>query len=89
SVGLVRTGSHLGHGSGDIALAVSNAETIEHAERDDFVTRRMLNENRIDLLFRAVAETTEDAVLDALYSAETVTGRDGNRRRSLRDVLPT
>lgn len=88
SVGLVRTGSHLGHGSGDIALAVSNAQTIGHAETGDFATRRVLNENRIDLLFRAAAEAAEDAVLDALFSAETVTGRDGNRRRSLRDALP-
>jgi D-aminopeptidase len=87
SVGLVRTGSHLGHGSGDIALAVSTAEPIRHADRKDIVARRALNENRIDLLFRAVAEATEDAVLDALFSAESVAGRDGHARESLRDRL--
>lgn len=87
SVGLVRTGSHLGHGSGDIALAVSNAEPIHHAEKSDLVARRVLNENRIDALFRAAAEATEDAVLDALYAAESVTGRDGNRRVALRDRI--
>jgi D-aminopeptidase len=86
-VGLVRTGSHLGHGSGDIALAVSTAEPIRHAERRDIVARRALNENRIDLLFRAVAEATEDAVLDALFAAETIAGRDGHARESLRDRL--
>jgi D-aminopeptidase len=82
-VGLVRTGSHLGHGSGDVALAVSTAEPIAHGERRDVVTRRMLNETRIDTVFRAAAEATEDAVLDALYSAEDVVGRDGNRRAAL------
>jgi D-aminopeptidase len=82
-VGLVRTGSHLGHGSGDVALAVSTAEPIAHGERRDVVTRRMLNETRIDAVFRAAAEATEDAVLDALYSAEEVVGRDGNRRAAL------
>ena len=87
SVGLVRTGSHLGHGSGDIALAVSTAEPFRHGERHDVVARHALNEQRIDLLFRAAAEATEDAVLDALFSAESVTGRDGNRRVALRDRL--
>lgn len=82
-VGLVRTGSHLGHGSGDIALAVSTAEPIAHGERNDVVARRMLNEGRIDRFFRAAAEATEDAVLDALFSAEDVVGRDGNRRAAL------
>jgi D-aminopeptidase len=43
----------------------------------------MLNETRIDVVFRAAAEATEDAVLDALYSAEDVVGRDGNRRAAL------
>jgi D-aminopeptidase len=43
----------------------------------------MLNENRIDMLFRAAAEATEDAVVDALFSAEDVVGRDGNRRAAL------
>ena len=85
SVGLVRTGSHLGHGSGDIALAVSNAEPIDHDEKADLVARRVLNENRIDILFRVAAEATEDAVLDALFAAESVTGRDGHVRVALRD----
>lgn len=46
--------------------------------------RRQLR--RIDLLFRAAAETTEDAVLDALFAAEGVTGRDGHARGALRDL---
>jgi D-aminopeptidase len=82
-VGLVRTGSYLGHGSGDIALAVSTAEPLRHGERRDLLPRRMLNENRIDMLFRAAAEATEDAVIDALFCAEDVVGRDGNRRAAL------
>jgi D-aminopeptidase len=82
-VGLARVGSYLGHGSGDIALAVSTAEPIRHGERRDLVPRRALNEARIDALFRAAAESTEDAVLDALFAAETVTGRDGHRRDAL------
>ena len=82
-VGLARTGSFLGHGSGDIALAVSTAEPIRHAERADIVARRALNEQRIDALFRAAAESTEDAVLDAMFSAEGVVGREGHARAAL------
>jgi D-aminopeptidase len=62
---------------------VSTAEPIRHAERADIVARRALNEQRIDALFRAAAESTEDAVLDALFSAEDVVGRDGNARTAL------
>jgi D-aminopeptidase len=37
----------------------------------------------IDLLFQATIEATEDAILNALFKAETVTGRDGNISEAL------
>ena len=82
-VGLVRVGSYLGHGSGDIALAFSTADHIAHDERRDLLPRHALNESRSDLMFRACAEAVEDAVIDALWSAEATTGRDGHRREAL------
>jgi D-aminopeptidase len=85
-VGLVRVGSFLGHGSGDIALAFSTAERIHHEEPRDLLPRHALNETRIDLLFRACAEAVEDAVVDSLFSARPVTGRHGHRRDALGDA---
>ncbi len=86
-VGLARLGSFWGHGSGDIALGFTTANRIDHDERRDIVPLRALNERRIDMLFEAMAEATQEAVLDALISATPVTGRDGHGRPCLVDYL--
>lgn len=86
--GIARVGSHFGSGSGDIALAVSTAEPIPHrVPEDPVLQRRTLHEDRLDTLFRAVVETTEEAILSALLAAKPRTGRDGNRRRALSEFL--
>ena len=86
-VGLARLGAFWGHGSGDLALGFTTAMRIRHDDADDFLTLRMLGERHIDRLFQAVAEVTQEAVLDALLSARSMTGRDGHRRPSLLDAL--
>jgi D-aminopeptidase len=87
AAGLARTGSVYGHGSGDIALAFSTAYTLPH--RADFVALPpLVADHCLDPLFRACADSVEQAILDALWSAESVTGRDGHRRLSLRDSVP-
>ncbi|WP_332698654.1 DmpA family aminopeptidase [Bosea sp. (in: a-proteobacteria)] len=85
--GLARLGAFWGNGSGDIALAFSTANPIAHHERADIVPLSVLNENRIDLPFRAAAEATQEAVLNAMLAAPETIGRDGNRRPSLADHL--
>ncbi|MBP2302066.1 DmpA family aminopeptidase [Azospirillum picis] len=86
-VGLARVGSFWGHGSGDIALGFTTANRLGHDEAADTVALRMLNERRIDMLFEAMADATQEAVLDALAAATPVVGRDGATRPCLRDVL--
>ncbi len=82
--GIVRTGSHLGSGSGDIALAVSTAEPIPHAPKNNkVITRRVLHEDALDRVFRATIEATEEAILNALLAARPRTGKQGRSRRSL------
>ncbi len=85
--GLARLGAFWGNGSGDIAVAFSTADPIEHDQPADFVALRALNENRIDTLFRAVTEATQEAVLNAMVAAPATTGRDGHHRPSLGDWL--
>lgn len=87
AVGLARTGSHLGHGSGDLCIAFTTANRIQHFERRAVIDWHALAEPRIDLAFRAASEATEEAVIDAMLAAEPMVGRDGNRRDSLRDYL--
>jgi D-aminopeptidase len=88
AAGLARTGSVYGHGSGDIALAFSTAYTVPYDA--GFVTLPpLLADAALDPLFEAAADSTEQAILDALFSAETVAGRDGHRRISLSEALRT
>ena len=87
AAGLARTGSVYGHGSGDIALAFSTAYTIPHDA--EFITApSLLADTRLDPLFRACADSVEQAIVDALWSATSLSGRDGHRRLSLLDAAP-
>ena len=86
-VGLARLGSFWGHGSGDIALGFSTGSILSHDEKSDLVNLCVLNENRMDLLFEAMADATQEAVLDALVAAGSMTGRAGHHRPSLIEAL--
>ena len=86
-VGLARLGSFWGHGSGDIALGFSTANVVRHDEQDAFVEHRIFNENRIDVLFEAMADATQEAVLDSLLLAGPMIGRDGHHRPGLAETL--
>ena len=76
-----------GHGSGDIALAFSTAYTLPHLPERPMPTLAMLHETRLDPLFYAAADATEQAIIHALWHAEPVRGRDGHKRRTLRELL--
>lgn len=85
-VGLSRCGSFMGHGSGDIMLGFSTANPIKTGEEQDFYMVRFLKEEHLDKAFEAVAEATEEAVLNSLAMADTVTGYHGVTRYSLTDL---
>ncbi|WP_192885481.1 P1 family peptidase [Paracidovorax avenae] len=87
AAGLARTGSVYGHGSGDIALAFSTAYTLPHLPQEPMPAVAMVHEGLLDGLFQAAADSVEQAIVHALWHAETVTGRDGHCRRALRDLL--
>jgi D-aminopeptidase len=85
ALGLARTGSPAGHGSGDFVIAFSNGNVIPHAAGDAILHLRSLSETgaAINELFQATVETVEEAILNALFRAETVVGRDGHVREAL------
>jgi D-aminopeptidase len=85
--GLARTGSVFGHGSGDIALAFSTAYTVPLQAERPMPAVATLHDGRIDPLFQAVADSCEQAILNALWRARAVAGRDGHRRAALADLL--
>lgn len=85
ATGLARTGATIGNGSGEIVLAFSTAQAIPHYPDTAVSQRLALHEDCLDPLFQAVTESVEEAVLNSLFNAETVSGRDGHVRRSILD----
>ena len=84
-VGLVRTGSVGNDGSGEIFLAFSTANRIPRRSEGAAYPIQVVLEGAfwtqgaaVDHLFEAVADATEEAALNALFQAVTVTGRDGH-----------
>ena len=85
-VGLIRLGSFVGHGSGEVFVGFSTANRIPREDDGLVQPCQRLNEDEMDLVFRAAAECAEEAVLDSLFSAETVTGFEGRTRRALNEL---
>lgn len=82
TMGLARTGATSGNGSGDIFLAFSTAnDGVAGAQREIHVN--MLSNSRISALFSATVEATEEAIINALIGAETMTGIENRRVEAL------
>lgn len=78
TLGMARTGSLGGNGSGDIFLAFSTANpSAGHGDENGLATLQALSNDKIDPLFYASVYATEEAILNAMVSAETMTGKDG------------
>jgi len=77
-LGMGRLGSFAGNSSGDLFLAFSTANAGA-AKPDGTPSLTMLPNDRIDPLFVATIEATEEAVVNAMLAAQTVTGADGIR----------
>jgi D-aminopeptidase len=84
-MGLARTGSIAGHGSGDFVIAFANSALQPQSfEAITYRETRFAEEGRnMGALFQATIEVTEEAVVNALFTAETMIGRDGHVRHGL------
>ena len=82
SLGIARMGGTGSHSSGDLFLCFATGNRnlpglSFHADPRFTVDVRAVNDNVINGLFDAAIESTEEAILNALVAAETMTGRDG------------
>ncbi len=77
SLGLARTGSTSGNGSGDIFLAFSTGNSHVDASPGPNTVETVSND-RISPLFAATVEATEEAIVNAMVGAKTMTGIDGH-----------
>ncbi len=83
TLGLARTGSMPGNGSGDIFLAFSTANPRRGRSGDGRRRCTMLPNGAMDPLFDATVQATEEAIVNALVAAETMTGASGITVRAL------
>jgi D-aminopeptidase len=76
--GLARTGSAFTNGSGDYAIAFSTAAEVRRtpARRNAVATVAELPNDQLSPLFVAVADATEEAILNSLLKARTIESRD-------------
>lgn len=87
AVGLARCGSYYGHGSGDVMLGFTTANRMPSGGMDRVIEHRVVTEQTLEKAFFAVAEATEEAVLNSLTAASAVTAPDGTVYESLADWL--
>src|SRR5277367_5507984 len=78
TMGLARTGSTSGNGSGDIFIAFSTANSHAWNESPSPHSVRTVSNERISPLFNATVEATEEAIVNALVAGKTMTGIDGH-----------
>ena len=71
-IGLGRTGSSMSNGSGDYAIAFSTANRIDANQNIREI--KVLGNDAMSPLFQAVIEATEEAIINSLFKATTVTG---------------
>ena len=82
ALGITRIGANGSHRSGDFFIALS---TTSRPEQGGVFTqvRRMADEYYLTRVFQAAAEAVEEAVLNSIFKAVTVAGRDGNTEPEL------
>ncbi|WP_396591064.1 P1 family peptidase [Allomuricauda sp. R78024] len=84
-LGLGRTGGIASNGSGDYVIAVSTAEEcrIPYESDSTIQTVPTLRNSAMTPLFLATIEATEEAILNSLFAAETMIGRNGHKIEAL------
>jgi D-aminopeptidase len=83
ALGIGRVGSTARHGSGEIVLAFSTANRVPRESRKMVYRMKILLDPRLDPLYEAVIEATEEAILNALCQARDMDGVNGNVSKAL------
>ena len=82
-IGIGNVGGFGGNSSGDIFLAFSTANAAEASKMEGVAKIDMLPNERIDRLFDATVQATEEAIVNALVAARTMTGYNGNTAHAI------
>jgi D-aminopeptidase len=84
-MGLAKTGGIASNGSGDYVIAFSAAHEnfIPLTSPEPLAEQKVLRNDEMSALFLATIESTEEAIINSLFAAETMTGRDGHTVEAL------
>ena len=84
-LGIARTGGFYSSGSGDYAIAFSTAEGLRVPHRSSSPTMQIeiLRNRNVSPLFLAAAEAAEEAILNSLFKAQDMEGKDGRKIEAL------
>lgn len=77
-LGIARTGTPSENGSGDIFLAMSTGNEVADSNNNIDPTLNYIPTSEMDSLFLATVEATEEAIINALVAAKTMTGQGGH-----------
>lgn len=87
AISLGKTGSYMGNGSGDIAIAFTTTNRVPHYSNKDIIETKMFFDDNIDKVFEASVEAVEEAIISSLYHAKTTVGYMNKEVKGLRDYL--
>ncbi|GAB3248479.1 P1 family peptidase [Larkinella harenae] len=82
-MGLARTGGMASNGSGDYVIAVSTANRIPNVSTASLDEMKVLRNDEASPCFLAAIEATEEAIINSLFAARTLTGYRGSRVEQL------
>ena len=84
-MGLAKTGGIAANGSGDYVIAFSTAESVRvpHEAKAPVQAVQVLHNDHVSPLFLAAIEATEEAIINSLFAAETMTGHGGRQVEAL------
>lgn len=84
-LGIARTGGFYSNGSGDYAIAFSTAEGLRVPHRSPSPTMQIeiLRNSNVSPLFLAAVEAAEEAILNSLFKARDMEGKDGSKVEAL------
>lgn len=83
ALGLARVGATANEGSGDFIIAFTTANQVPHEAESPLEQVTLLRDGAISPLYQAAVEAVEEAVVNSLFAAVSVTGRDDHRAPAL------
>lgn len=86
-LGVARTGSYAGNGSGDIMIAFSTSNKVIHDSTEPTHTIIRFSDDFINVFFKACVDATEEAVLNSMLYSNGTTSYNGTYYKSLNEYI--